>query len=128
MRKSLVLLPLILLAACGTPREQCIAGANSQVRVLDGLIAETRANISRGYALEEQQEIRVINSTCTGTNQDGTTFTFPCEDTQTRTRRVPVAIDLNAEQAKLASLEQRRAQEARAAEARIQQCVRQYPE
>lgn len=128
MHKSLLILPLALLAACGTPQERCISQANSQLRVLDGLIAESRANLSRGYALEEQQEVVVINTTCTGHNDDGSTFTFPCEDTQTRTRRVPVAIDLNAEQAKLNSLIERREQEAAAAQARAQQCVVQYPE
>ena len=128
MHKSLLVLPLALLAACGTPQERCISQANSQVRVLDRLISETQGNLSGGYALEEQQEVRVINTTCTGQNEDGTTFVFPCEDTQTRTRRVPVAIDLNAEQAKLNSLLQRREQEAAAAQARAQQCVVQYPE
>lgn len=127
MRRALILLPL-LLAACATPREQCINDVTRELRVLNGLVTETQQNISRGYALEEVQEVRVIRTTCTGNNDDGSTFTFPCEETQTFNRDVPVAIDLNAERAKLNSLLERQAQLERATDAAIQQCVATYPE
>lgn len=127
MRRALILLPL-LLAACATPREQCINDVTRELRVLNGLVTETQQNISRGYALEEVQEVRVIRTTCTGNNDDGSTFTFPCEETQTFNRDVPVAIDLNAERAKLNSLLERQTQLERATDAAIQQCVATYPE
>lgn len=127
MRLAVLALPL-LVAACATPREQCINDATRELRVVNELIAETQGNINRGYALAETQEVQVINSTCTGTNEDGSTFTFPCQETVTIDREVPVAIDVGAEQSKLQSLldQQRRLQSA--ADAAIQQCIVIHPE
>lgn len=129
-RIALTLLLPLALAACEppTPREACLNAARGDTRTLDRLIAETQGNIARGYALEERQEIRTRPSTCTGTNPDGTTFTFRCDETYTFTRRVPVAIDLNAARGTLASLTERRAAEMQRSEAAIAACLRQYPE
>ncbi len=118
----------LLLAACATPREACIAQARGSLRVLQELAAESRANLARGYALETRTDIRVVRGTCTGTNEDGSTFTFPCEETQTRDRRVPVPIDLTAEAAKLRSLDLRIAQEEALAADRIRTCIATHPE
>jgi len=127
MRRSLLILPLIL-AACATPREQCINDASRELRVLTGLISETQENLARGYAVETVQDVQVITTTCTGTNEDGSTFTFPCQETETRESTVPVAIDLAAEQAKLTSLLARQSQLQSATNAAIQQCVLIHPE
>lgn len=128
MKKTLLLIPLAVLAACATPREQCIAGANRPVATLDGLIAETRGNINRGYGLVEVQDVRVLRTSCEGTHADGSTFRFPCEETETYTRREPVALDIAEERRKLAQLEQRRAETARIAQTQIQQCIAVHPE
>lgn len=124
MRSSLLLLvpALALTAACASPREVCIREAQAELRTLTRLAADTRANVQRGYALETVQEVRTVTVTCTGTNEDGTTFTFPCEETRTFDRQVPVAIDLDAERAKLASIERRIDEEQAIANARIAQC------
>ncbi len=127
-RKTLLILPLLVLAACGTPRERCISGANRPIATLDRLIAETRGNIQRGYALVEVQDVRVLRKTCEGTNEDGSTFRFPCEETETFTRTEPVTISIAQERAKLAELEQNRAQAARTAQAQVQQCIAIHPE
>lgn len=119
---------LLVLAACATPREACISEAQSQLRVLTKLAAETRGNIDRGFALRTETELRTIRDTCTGRNEDGTTFTFRCDRTESFDRRVPVAIDLNAEQEKLASLETRIASEQRRAQAAVQTCIAVHPE
>jgi len=100
MRAALFIVPL-LLTACATPREACLDDVNREVRVLDRLIAQTRGNLERGFAIEKKQEIRTRDTLCRGENEDGTTFRFRCEETDTITRNVPVAIDLNAERAKL---------------------------
>lgn len=126
MRATLLIIPVIL-TACATPREACIADVTREVRVLDSLIAETRGNLSRGFAVEEREEVRTRNTFCTGRNDDGTTFRFRCEETDTVTRRIPIAIDLNAERAKLESLEQRQAQNRVNAQAGIAQCQAQFP-
>lgn len=120
--------PALLLAACATPREACISEAQSNLRVLTRLAAEARGNLDRGYALETETTIQTIRTTCTGNNADGSTFTFPCEETQTRDRRVPVAIDLDAEQQKLSSLERRIAAEQTRASAAVQTCIAVHPE
>jgi hypothetical protein len=127
MRRTLLILPL-LIAACATPREQCINDVTRDLRTISGLVNETQANITRGFAIAETQELRTIRTNCTGTNADGSTFTFPCEETETISREVPVAIDLNAERAKLESLLERQAQLQRAADPAVQQCIAIHPE
>ena len=128
MRPALILLPLAVLAACATPREQCIDAAMRDSRVLSALIVETEGNLARGYALETVQDVRTVSRTCQGTTEDGTTFRFPCDETVTFERTVPVAIDLNAEQAKLDSLRERLVTERAAADAAVSQCIALYPE
>lgn len=128
MRASFIALPLALFTACGTPQEQCIRQATSELRTITRLANETERNILRGYALETVQEVRVEQTTCRGENEDGTQFTFECEETRTVDRTRRVAIDLNAEQAKLDSLRERQAQLTRQAESGIAACQAAYPE
>lgn len=128
MRPFLLILPLAMLAACATPREQCINDATREIQVLRSLVAETEGNLARGYALETRQEVRSVRSTCTGVTDEGATFSFSCDKTQTFDRNVPVAIDLNAEEVKLASMKDRLARQQTAADAAIAQCVATYPE
>ena len=127
MRTAFLMLPLVALAACATPREQCINDASRDTRILSALVNQTKGNISRGYALEQRQEVRTVRSTCRGRNADGSRFLFPCEDTSTINTTVPVAIDLNAEQAKLASLQERLAQSQPAANQAVAQCIAIHP-
>lgn len=128
MRPALLLLPILALTACATPRESCIAQSTQDLRVMQDLIAQTRGNLARGYAIAERQEVRTLTTTCRGRNADGSSFAFPCDETETITHRDPVAIDLNAEQAKLESLI------ARAGDMRVQsdqavlQCIARHPE
>ncbi|WP_296431495.1 hypothetical protein [Yoonia sp.] len=127
MRTAFMILPLVALAACATPREQCINEVSRDTRVLGALINQTERNISRGYALEQRQDVRTVRGTCRGRNEDGTTFIFACDETDTFSTTVPVAIDLNAERAKLASLQERFAQTQPAANQAIAQCIAIYP-
>ena len=128
MKKMLLLIPLAVLAACATPREQCISGANRPIATLDRLVAETRGNINRGYGLVEVQDVRVLRTSCEGTNADGSTFRFPCEETESFTRREPVTLDIAEERRKLAQLESRRAEAVRIAQTQVQQCIAVHPE
>jgi hypothetical protein len=54
----------LALAACQTPREACVSEASEELRTVDALIAETRGNLDRGYALETEQEVEVVRDTC----------------------------------------------------------------
>lgn len=128
IRTTLPFLALAAVAACATPREQCISDANRGLATLDRLIATTQGNINRGFGLAEVQDVRVLRTTCEGTNEDGSTFRFPCEETETFTRQEPVSINIAEERTKLAQLQQRRAEQGRAAQQRIQQCVAIHPE
>lgn len=127
MRLPLIAFPL-LLAACASPLEQCISSAQRELRTIDRLVNETRGNIARGFAIAEREEVVVRDGTCTGESEDGVEFEFECEKTDVKTVREPVAIDLNAEQAKLASLEERQRQLQETASAQIAQCRAIHPE
>lgn len=126
-----IILPLLILAAlaaCATPREQCINSVTRGLSTLDRLIATTQGNIRRGFALVDVQDVRVLRRSCEGTNEDGSTFRFPCEETETFTRQEPVSINIAEERVKLAQLQERRAEQGRVAQDRIQQCVAAHPE
>ncbi|WP_368184846.1 hypothetical protein [Aestuariibius sp. HNIBRBA575] len=127
MKRVLFLLPLIV-AACATPREQCISSANSEVRVLTRLANVTRGNVERGYGIEEYQEFVEVRVACNVLQEDGTMRATFCDETQVRNRTRPVTINLAEERVKLRDLETRLAQEQRRANAAVQQCVAIHPE
>ncbi len=128
MRPALIILPFVALTACATPREDCIGQATRDLRVLNSLITETQGNLARGYAIAEHQDIRTIRQTCRGTNSDGTTFRYRCDETETFTTNRPVAIDLNADRAKLNSLVERRSQQQASSDQLVLQCIAMHPE
>ena len=128
MRRALFLVPLLFLAACETPREACINNAMREQRTLNALVETTRANIARGYGLADQQEVRTRPDLCTGTDATGAPITVRCEKTEVTTVQVPVAIDLNAERAKLTSLLERHRLMESQTSAVMQQCIAAYPE
>ncbi len=123
-----VLLSALGLAACQTPREACISEATSQLRTIDSLIRETRANLERGYAIEEDQEVRVRRGWCEVENEDGTDRLVRCDRTVVDEVERPVAIDLRDEQAQLDSLLERREILLGQQNARLRACVAAYPE
>jgi len=125
-RTILALGALAALAACATPRERCIAQVSQDQRVVDQLIAETTANLQRGYALEERQTVRSSLEICTGLNEDDMGLVF-CQVPRAMTEQRPVAVDLEAERRKLASLKAKRAELARATQAAVAQCQARYP-
>ena len=127
----LILTGLVALTACGTPQQRCIGAATRDMRVVDGLIAETEANLARGYAIEEVVQLRKEFVDC-GIPVPTPDNPYPqpeqcLQDVPYETRQ-PVAIDLNAEQAKLASLRSKRAEQGAEAAPRIAACEATYPE
>lgn len=135
MRRSLYL--ILLLAACGTPQEQCIARETRDLRILDRLIAETEGNLKRGYALEEVTVYRDRWVSCPRPFPvpvaDGQTPPPPappqlCLDEVAETETRPKAIDLRAEAQKLKSMQEKRVTLERAARSSIAQCQALYPE
>lgn len=138
MRRLALLSVLALLAACGTPQERCIARETRDLRILDRLIAETDANIARGYALEEFTTYEDYWATCfravpgdppaEGQRPRPQMEPYPCLKERAVTETRAKAIDLNAERAKLASMKDKRRDLARAADAAVAQCRAQFPE
>lgn len=122
---TLALLPL--LAACATPQESCLASVGKDQRVLNALIVETRGNLNRGFAVKTEQRFHEVNDICDSRLPDGTEIRTACKRTEVKNIDVPVAIDLNAERAKLQSLEERLQQMRINAEAARRQCIAANP-
>lgn len=133
MKTSVIVLglPILsLLAACGTPQQRCINQATRDMAVVDQLIAEIEGNLQRGFALQEETVYRTEFQDCTprptAANPTPAAQMCPVQVPTTTTR--PVAVDLSAESAKLASLQKKRDQQGKVAAAAIQQCRATYPE
>jgi hypothetical protein len=128
MHKSLIILPLLGLAACATPRESCIAGVSRDLAVVNQLISQTELNVARGYGIDSRQEVRSIPRICYDERPDGTIRSEICETTEVRNVNVPVALDLDSERAKLRQLKQQRDRLKGPTDAAIRQCIATYPE
>ncbi len=89
MNRLVLTLAILTLAACATPQERCEARVTRELRTINELIDETRANLQRGYALETRTEPRVGLTFCGG-NSGHTRF---CTGTRLAEKKVPVAID-----------------------------------
>jgi len=127
MRPFLLFLPILVLVACATPREQCLSQVSRDLRINESLIAEVQGNLVRGYALRNEQRVREVRRTCRGVTETGETVRTRCPDVQVRNVRVPVAIDLAAEQRKLTSLRNQNAQLRAATQAAQDRCVALHP-
>ncbi len=129
-----VLSTLLVLSACGTPQQQCINRETRDLRVVERLIAETTGNLDRGYGFEEVTIFSTEYVDCTPRVIVAEGEPVPpvqpqlCLDEVPETVRRPVALDLAAEQRKLASLQQRRQELLGRAEQVIAACKAAYPE
>jgi hypothetical protein len=121
---------LLALAACGTPQEQCMRMASHDMVVLDRLIAETQGNIARGYGFAqtvvEMPEFVLCETPIRGDEPGHRSRT--CIEDVPHTVTKPVALDLQAEAAKLASMQKRRAEMAKALAPAFADCQARYPE
>ncbi len=126
--KRAALASLALLAACGTPQEQCISRATRDLRTVEALIAETQGNLDRGYALETITVWDEVWGWCTPLPPpppaDGSPPPPPpppqlCRDEVARQVERPRAIDLVEEARKLDQLQAKRRELSRAAEPAI---------
>ena len=117
-----ILLPL-LLAACGTPLQVCVTRATHDLTVVDGLIAETSQNLARGYALVKQPAVRTGLEFCVSPDNP---LLF-CASRDVTVEEKPVAIDTVAEQAKLRSLQAKRAELAARSQQAVAACQVQFP-
>jgi hypothetical protein len=129
--KRLAFPALVLLAACGTPQEQCISRNTRDLRTVDRLIAESEGNLDRGYAYETVTVYEDYWAWCPAPPVPAGQPVPPprmCLEDRAVTEQRPKAIDLNEEARKLDSLKVKRKELARRAEAVIAQCKAEYPE
>lgn len=118
-RPLAAVLSLLLIGACATPEERCIAAATGELRRIEQLIAETERNIARGYAMVPEPGVRSRLLPCV--HDDGP-FLFCFYDEPVVIER-PVAIDRAVERGKLATLFERRAELQADARARLAACA-----
>ncbi len=120
---------LALLPGCGTPQERCIKAATRDMAVVDQLIAETEGNLQRGFALAEVTTYHTDFQDCTPAPSQANPNPSPrmCPVEVPTTSMRPLAVDLNAESAKLASLQDKRAAQGVQAHAAIAQCKAIHP-
>ncbi len=132
--RAAVLSTLVILAACGTPQQQCINRETRDLRVVERLISETQGNLDRGYGFEEVTVFTTEYVDCTPQVVVPEGAPVPevqqrlCLDEVPETVRRPVAIDLVAEQRKLDGLVDRRQALLGRAEQVIAACKAAYPE
>lgn len=127
-RTAALMIPLLFVAACASPRDQCISSVTRDLRVVDALVAQTQANLARGYALTTETEVRTIPQTCSRENADGSVSRYRCDQIQTYDRDVPVTINVAEERIKLDQLLTRQAALRTATGPAVQQCVATYPD
>jgi hypothetical protein len=122
MRRLAPLLVLLALAACAAPREACEDRVGVEIRRLNALIAETRADLARGYRTERDYRdgFGVGLTLCSG----GRDVRF-CTGSGTRYRIDREAVDPEAERRKLDALEARRTRLALRGE---EACRARYPQ
>ena len=129
-RNGLLISLLVLLAACGTPQEQCIRSETHEVRTLDRLIAESEATLARGYGYTSETVVRWNWTRCDIYPRRGHLRAAPrmCYEPYNDTVRRPVAVDPAAEHRKLAALKERRAALLPRALAAIDACKQRFPQ
>ncbi|SPH24860.1 hypothetical protein DEA8626_03894 [Defluviimonas aquaemixtae] len=98
------LLCLSLASACADTTTHCAGSETRELRIVERLIEETRADISRGYRRERVDSGATVNF-CVGGHESNVGVSF-CTDPGRRSR--PVAIDAEAEARKLDALLARR--------------------
>lgn len=128
----IVILPLLVLAACATPQEQCISRNTSEFRAVSRLLAEVEGNLARGYAWQERNVVRTEWDDCPAVmrnkNGERVIVARPCLRDVTDTERYRVPIDPAAEARKRDNLMARRNALAKQANASVAACRAAYPE
>lgn len=131
-RNIIVFLPLLALVACGTPQERCISSNTREYRVLRSLLAESEANLARGYAWRERSVVRTQLETCHREiiNRDGKprTVGYDCWRDVVDTERYREPIDPAAERRTRDNLAQKLKVQTAQAKDVVNQCKANYPE
>ncbi|MFZ8941043.1 MAG: hypothetical protein ACO3XL_02370 [Gemmobacter sp.] len=136
MIRGIGLCALLLLTGCATPYETCVASATRDLRVLDGLIAQSEATLARGYAIDSVQVFEARWQRCLeppnpATDAEGRPLPMVetlCLENVPVTQKRPRAVDLEAERRLLGQLRDKRTEASARAEREIARCRTLYPE
>ena len=130
MNPAPFLILTVVLAGCATQQQSCILQATKDLRVLDGLIAETQLNLRRGYAVDPAQGWQDDIGPCfpSLTEEVAEGAGGFCQDQVLYPAERPRAIDPKAEGEKLRSLQGHRAELQAAAAVDIARCRKAFPE
>ncbi|GFE64882.1 hypothetical protein [Litoreibacter roseus] len=123
MRKFLILAPALLLAACADPYKRCVSDATEDLKIVRTLIADTRQNIDRGYAINTETRTIAYTDFCFGSGYRHGGIRF-CNRLEPVSRDVPVAIDPRQERRKLAELQTKEKELQRETAAALDFCER----
>lgn len=123
---------IVTLSACGTPQERCIRRETREYRAISGLLAETTANLARGYAWEEREYVDYEMDFCYRPvrRRDGRydRISYICDRPVIETERYRVPIDPASEERKRDYLAKRLKALQTQAEASVRACKAAYPE
>lgn len=109
---------ILVLAGCASPRQHCIQAAEADLRAIDLEIAEVELALQRGYRQMPETAPRTTLHICA----------WPREPVLFCTRHTPgqsatrVSVDVSAETARLAQLQQQRMEEATLSARRVAAC------
>ncbi|WP_298938469.1 hypothetical protein [uncultured Ruegeria sp.] len=113
----------IVLAACVTPYEQCVASIEAPMRNTMETIAFLEGNISRGYAIHSQKVPYLHTYACTV----DAGRVEACQETRLRVEESPVAIDISEEKQKLSEAKARLEKQKLSVQSATAQCRKAYP-
>ena len=126
-RPMILLTAALALAACASPQQTCIADATRQIAALDAQIAETRATLARGYAVDRVEVTETRTILCRGGTDEAPEIDT-CEEDFHRLDIRRRVVDLPTEARSLDRLTAERARLVRAAAPVIAQCRATYPD
>lgn len=125
MRPILALIALLVLAACGTPQEQCLWRAGADLRALQAERDERQRSLDRGYALERRLVPDFGLALCA---HPVTGQPVPCARAWDRWEDVPVPVNRRIEARRIALLDQLIAEERARLPAAEAACRAQFPQ
>ena len=128
MRLALLLPAFLVLAACMSPLERCVAQANRSLWAAEAELREREATLARGYALEQRTRTIPFYTTCRERVINGPDRFYTCFRDVVRTRTVRVPVDLVVIRARISALKTEISALHPAAEAAAAQCRARFPE
>lgn len=108
--RAFAVIALMGLAGCVSPLDACVSRADQDLAGLSAAIETARLNVARGYAVNTQTVPTTGLTLCTGSTFGGKSTVVGatwCNQTEYRTVQTPLPLDIEAEEDKLAQMQER---------------------